>query len=85
MKIFYHDVLLAMSAIKAASDIVTSIIMKIFYHDVLLAMILVSSIDLYNISPIKPTLRVEVLVTRWISKFATCLHTIKHLTQEQLS
>ena len=60
-------------AIKAASDIVTSIIMKIFDHNILLAMMLVSSIDLYNISPMEPTLRVEVLVTRWIRTSETCL------------
>ncbi len=41
-------------AIKAASDITTSIIMKIFDHNDFLAIILVSSIDLQNISPLKP-------------------------------
>ena len=59
-------------AIKAASDIVTSIIMKISDHYDLLAIILVSSIDLYNISPIKLILRVEVIVTRWIRNSETC-------------
>ncbi len=59
--------------IKAASDIVTSIIMKISVHCDLLAIILVSSVDLYNISPIKLILRVEVIVTRWIRNSETCL------------
>ncbi len=61
-------------AIKAASDIATSIIMKISDYYDLLAIILVSSIDLYNISPIKLILRVEVIVTRWIRNFETCLY-----------
>ncbi len=39
----------------------------------LLAIILVSSIDFYNISPIKLILRVEVIVTRWIRNSETCL------------
>ena len=58
--------------LKAASDIVTSIIMKISDCYDLLAIILISSIDLYNTSPIKLILRVEVVVTRWIRNSETC-------------
>ena len=65
-------------AIKAASDIVTSIIMKISDHYDLLAIILVSSIDLYNISAIKLILRVEVIVTRWIRNSETRLYSSQH-------
>ncbi len=68
-------------AIKAASDIATSIIMKISDHYDLLAIILVSSIDLYNISPIKLILRVEVIVTRWIKNSETCLHGVIFMDQ----
>ena len=59
-------------AIKAASDIVTSIIMRISDQYDLPVIILVSSIDLDNISPIKLILRVEVIVTRWIRNSETC-------------
>ncbi len=67
------------------SSISSILIMKISDPYDLLAIILVSSIDFYNVSPIKLILRVEVIVTRWIRNSETCLTVVLGMKRYRVS